>query len=128
MKRHFGHLIWIFFLIGLPGKPGSGQELTVRFVDVARKTGLNIVTHCGGLEKKHLIESDGTGGAFLDYDGDGFLDIYIVNAWTLKNGTPEMKGANALYRNRRDGTFEDVTELSGVGDRGWGGGGLRCGL
>ena len=122
MKRHFGHLIWIFFLIGLPGKPGSGQESTVRFVDVARKTGLNIVTHCGGLEKKHLIESDGTGGAFLDYDGDGFLDIYIVNAWMLKNGAPEMKGANALYRNRGDGTFEDVTELSGVGDRGWGGG------
>ena len=122
MKRHFEYLIWIFLLPGLPGEIGSEQESTVRFVDVARETGLNIITHCGGLEKKHLIESDGTGGAFLDYDGDGFLDIYIVNAWKLKNGAPEIKGANALYRNRGDGTFEDVTKQSGVGDRGWGGG------
>jgi len=122
LKRHFEYLIWIFLLPGLPAEIGSEQESTVRFVDVARETGLNVITHCGGLEKKHLIESDGTGGAFLDYDGDGFLDIYIVNAWKIKNGAPEIKGANALYRNRGDGTFEDVTKQSGVGDRGWGSG------
>ena len=92
------------------------------FVDVAQEAGLSAVTYCGSEEKAHLVESDGTGAAFLDYDGDGYLDIYMVNAWALQDGMPVVKGANLLYRNRGDGTFEDMTERAGVGDRSWGGG------
>ena len=101
---------------------GFGEELDIWFEDVAVEAGLDRVTYCGGSEKNHLIESDGTGAAFVDYDGDGNLDIYIVNAWRLKNGKPVVKGANILYRNQGDGTFGDVTSLAKVGDRNWGGG------
>ena len=100
-------------------KPDPGP----RFVDVARAAGLTRVLYCGGVDKDHILESTGSGGAFLDYDGDGKLDVYVVNAWALDESPSRVreKGRNALYRNRGDGTFEDVTDRAGVGgDGGWG--------
>ena len=102
---------------------GRGQTGTaVVFRDVAPEAGLDLVTYCGSLEKNHIQEASGTGGAFFDYDGDGYLDLYIVNAWRIADRKVASKGANALYRNRGDGTFADVTGEAGVGDRGWGAG------
>ena len=62
------------------------------------------------------------GCAFIDYDGDGRLDVFLVNAWALDEqpSRVRLKGRNALYRNRGDGTFEDVTEQAGVADESWG--------
>jgi hypothetical protein len=78
------------------------------------------VVWCGRKEKPHLLESGGSGLALLDYDGDGDLDLYVVNGWRLDGEKVAERGRNALWRNRGDGTFEDVTEQAGVGDDGWG--------
>jgi len=100
------------------------EEATVvpRFVEVAAQAGLRTVIYAGGKDKDHILESTGSGAAFLDYDRDGLLDVYLVNAWALDE-TPSgirEKGRNALYRNTGGGSFTDVTERAGVGDDGWG--------
>jgi hypothetical protein len=93
-------------------------------VDVAAEAGLTRVTHAGRPGKDHLLDSAGTGAAWLDYDGDRHLDAYIVNGWLLSDEHEVVaRGRNALYRNRGDGTFEDVTEAAGVtGEGHWGSG------
>jgi enediyne biosynthesis protein E4 len=92
------------------------------FVDVAASAGLTTVLYCGGADKDHILESVGTGCALVDFDGDGRLDAYLVNAWALDEqpSRVRLKGRNALYRNRGDGTFEDVTARAGVADSSWG--------
>ncbi|MFQ5706313.1 MAG: CRTAC1 family protein [bacterium] len=68
-----------------------------------------------------MPESIGSGGAFLDYDNDGDLDIYLVNgAWHSKATIESQLLKNRLFRQEQDGTFVDVTELSGLGDTGYG--------
>ena len=82
--------------------------------------GVPAVTWCGRREKPHILESGGSGLALFDYDGDGDLDLYLVNGWRLEGAEVKERGRNALWRNKGDGTFEDVTEAAGVGDDGWG--------
>lgn len=112
----------------VPSRP-AGARATTRdtspaphFIDVAAQAGLKTVLYCGGPDKDHILESVGTGCAFVDYDGDGRLDIYLVNAWALDEqpSRVRLKGHNALYRNKGDGTFEDVTGRAGVADESWG--------
>jgi len=69
---------------------------------------------------KHLPETSGAGCAFLDYDNDDWMDIYLVNSGKADFYTPPKPLRNALYRNNRDGTFTDVTEKAGVGGGGYG--------
>jgi enediyne biosynthesis protein E4 len=70
--------------------------------------------------QKYLPEATGPGCAFLDYDNDGWLDIYLVNSGKCDFFTPAQPLRNALYRNNRDGTFLDVTEKAGVSGGGFG--------
>src|SRR5579863_8643331 len=78
-------------------------------------------THTAGRSKnKYLPEISGPGCAFLDYDNDGWMDIYLVNSGRADFYTPPTPLRNALYRNNRDGTFTDVTEKAGVGAGGYG--------
>jgi len=93
-------------------------------VDVAREAGLGRVVLAGRPAKDHLLDSAGTGAGWLDYDGDGLLDAYVVNSWRMAGDEIAERGRNALYRNRGDGTFEDVTEGAGVGGEGHYGAGL----
>ena len=93
-------------------------EPRFRFVDVAAKAGLTRVLLAGRPDKDHLLDSSGGGAAFLDYDKDGKLDVYLVNGWRLDGSRVVERGRNALYRNRGDGTFEDVTDAAGVGGEG----------
>ena len=69
---------------------------------------------------KYLPEATGPGCAFLDYDNDGWMDIYLVNSGKCDFYTPTTPLRNALYRNNRDGTFTDVTEKAGVSGGGFG--------
>ena len=64
---------------------------------------------------RYLPETMGPGVAFLDYDNDGWMDIYMVNSGPCDFFKPKTPLRNALYRNNRDGTFTDVTEKAGVG-------------
>ena len=78
-------------------------------------------THTAGKSPmKHLPETSGAGCAFLDYDNDGWMDIYLVNSGKADFYTPPKPLRNALYRNNRDGTFTDVTEKAGVAGGGYG--------
>ncbi len=107
-----------------PSAPGSADVLDgaprFRFVDIAKESGITAITWCGRPEKPHLLESGGSGIALVDVDGDGDLDAYVVSAWRLAGAEIVEKTPNRLYRNRGDGTFDDVTEAAGVGDTGWG--------
>jgi hypothetical protein len=94
-----------------------------RFVDVAPTAGLTRIVLSGRPEKDHVLDSAGTGVAFLDYDQDGRLDVYVVNAWRLEGTSVVERGRSALYHQRPDHTFEDVTDAAGVGGEGeWGAG------
>jgi hypothetical protein len=114
------------------GADGSGGAETTdlpaekghHFADVARAAGIDFVHSIGDDSLSNLIESSGGGGAFLDYDRDGYLDIYITNGAFLEGfshgSRPRRPHTNRLYRNRGDGTFEDVTGDARVGDEGYG--------
>ncbi|HUD70704.1 MAG TPA: FG-GAP-like repeat-containing protein, partial [Dongiaceae bacterium] len=94
-----------------------------RFVDVAADAGLARVYLAGRPGKDHLLDSAGSGVAFLDYDRDGRLDIFLPNGWRLDGDRIVERGRAALYRGRPDGRFDDVTDAAGVGGEGvWGGG------
>ena len=97
------------------------QSLKFSFANVARKAGLNAVTVFGGKEtNKYLLETTGCGVAFLDYNNDGFLDIFLVNGSVLEGFRKGREPTNHLYKNRRDGTFEDVTRQTNLDHSGWG--------
>ncbi len=100
----------------------QGVPLGVRFVNVAREAGLNVKTIFGGQSKnKFLLETTGCGVAFIDYDNDGWLDLFFVNGTRFQ--TEQLTGpkpVSRLYKNNRDGTFTDVTLKAGVGRTGWG--------
>jgi hypothetical protein len=101
--------------------PGA-QGTTVRFVDVAAEAGLDLVNVSGGLAKDYIVDANGNGAAFFDYDNDEDLDVLIVNGSTrerlAKGGDPMA----ALYQNDGNGRFRDVTASSGFDRRGWGSG------
>ena len=96
-------------------------DLGVRFLDVARESGLNAKTIFGGEHKnKYLLETTGCGVAFYDYDNDGWLDIFLVNGSRLEGFPPGEEPASHLFKNNRDGTFTDVTAKAGLVYHGWG--------
>ncbi len=68
----------------------------------------------GSAEKQYIVESTGSGGCFLDYDGDGFIDLYVVNGATFEREPGPEGPHDVLYRNQGGARFEDVTEKAGV--------------
>jgi enediyne biosynthesis protein E4 len=91
------------------------------FVNTAREAGLTAITVYGGKDtNKFLLETTGCGVAVLDIDNDGWLDLFIVNGSVLEGFPSGQVPMGHLYRNRRDGTFEDVTAKSGIVQTGWG--------
>ncbi|HKC14024.1 MAG TPA: CRTAC1 family protein [Vicinamibacteria bacterium] len=101
--------------------PQAGEPLGFGFKNVAREAGLDATTIFGGREtNKYLLETTGCGVAFLDYDNDGWLDVFLVNGTTLEGFPKGKEPTNHLYHNRGDGTFEDVTAKAGLAQSGWG--------
>ena len=93
-----------------------------QFSDQTAAAGITYRNVFGGKEKQYILESHGSGAAFFDHDSDGDLDLYIVNGATFATYRDRSGPGNALYRNRGDGTFAEITRKAGVGDAGWGGG------
>lgn len=89
------------------------------FQEIGQEIGLDFVHSIGADNMKNIVETVGGGAAFLDYDQDGFIDIYMSSGTWIegfsKSEKPEKLPQNRLYRNRKDGTFEDVTKKAGVG-------------
>ena len=97
----------------------------VRFVDATADAGITFQHVDGRTGEKYLIETLGSGALFFDYDADGALDLYIVNAThipppVIEDASQTHLPRNTLYRNNGDGTFTDVTQQAGVGDTGYG--------
>jgi hypothetical protein len=98
----------------------AATETEPLFVDVAEAGGVNAVLR-STVSKNYLPETVGGGVCLLDYDNDGVLDIYLVNGSSLERFQSHAPGyGNHLYRNRGDGTFEDVTHKAGVAGKEWG--------
>ena len=96
----------------------SGRPFNAHFTDVAAEAGLRASVIYGGVEsKKYILEANGCGCAFIDYDNDGWMDIFLLSGTRLEGAPPEA--TNRLYRNNRDGTFTDVTEKAGLKAVGW---------
>jgi hypothetical protein len=92
-----------------------------RYVDVGKEAGLLAKTVLVGHENKDfLLSTTGGGIAVFDYDNDGWLDIFVVNGWGLKDFPKGEEPSNHLYHNNRNGTFTDVTEKAALVRHGWG--------
>jgi hypothetical protein len=119
--------LWVLTLSLAAAQPHStpaAPPLTpprVNFVDIADRAGLTAKTEDGGDKtKRYIIETTGSGGAFFDFDNDGWPDIFLVNGSRLEGFPKGQEPTSHLYRNRHDGTFADVTQSAGVGLTGWG--------
>jgi len=103
---------------GRPDSAGGAANADAWFEEIAARAGVDFVHRSGHAAKHDLPEIMGGGAALFDFDNDGFLDLYLVQSGSLSD--PQAGGGNRLYRNRGDGTFEDVTERSGAGVHGYG--------
>jgi hypothetical protein len=103
--------------------PGLAPAADEPFVDVTARAGIEFRLENGARGKKFLFETMIGGAGWLDFDGDGWLDLYLVQGHSdAERAYAEGKEMDVLYRNRGDGTFEDVTARAGLGDRHYGAG------
>ncbi len=87
-------------------------------IDITASTGIKF-EHLSSPDQRYIVESMGGGVALLDYDGDGWLDIYFTNSPSVQMELEGKKAKNALFHNNHDGTFSDVTDKAGVGYPCW---------
>lgn len=119
----------------------AAESPACRMHDIASAVGIEFVHDRGTTPERHLVETMGAGLTWLDYDGDGWLDLYVVQSGPFPPRDPRPRGAaNRLYRNLgpqsqggaagegRSWRFEDVTERAGVGHRGYGMGAVAADL
>lgn len=105
------------------GRTGGVHEplLGVSYVEVSRQTGLNFQNVFGAAaRKRYLLETTGCGVAWIDYDRDGYPDIFLVNGTTIEGFPSGQAPSNRLFHNKGDGTFTDVTVKAGLIHSGWG--------
>jgi enediyne biosynthesis protein E4 len=119
-------IVWI---LCCPCSQGIGQKETraeqakatgmlPKLVNITESTGIHF-EHLASPDQKYIVESMGGGVALIDYDGDGWLDIYFTNSQSVDMALAGKKARSALYHNNRDGTFTDVTDKAGVGYPCW---------
>lgn len=129
----FGYLILLISLVLLlPGCKTCTKKSSVSvpaangdfYQDIAHEIGLDFAHTIGDEHLDNIIESVGGGAAFLDYDQDGYIDIYVCNGTWIEGfshgSKPDKMPQNRLYRNRGNGTYEDVTKKARVGDESYG--------
>jgi hypothetical protein len=101
--------------------PSSQRSQAGRYpqlVDITASTGIRF-EHLASPEQRYIVESMGGGVALIDYDSDGWLDIYFTNSPSVQMALDGKKAKSALYHNNHDGTFTDVTDRAGVGYPCW---------
>jgi enediyne biosynthesis protein E4 len=126
MSLHSGILATILIgitLVPLMGIP-DGVGGNIAFKDVAARAGIRTVIVSGSKQKNYVLEVNGSGACWFDYNNDGYPDLYLVNGATLEQLQGSVRAPagqhNHLYRNNKDGTFTDVTDSAHVGGSGWG--------
>ncbi len=116
-NRFFAFALIATFLSHLYCPPVSAEDI---FIDVTESAGLTFVHTDGRSGLRLFNEFLGSGGGFFDYDGDGDLDIYLVNGAIQTDNVQDKTPHNVLYRNNGDNTFTDVTNEVGVGSTAYG--------
>ena len=104
-------------LVAAAAAPASRSSAVCRH---RRQAGIAFRHTNGASAEKHLVETMGSGGVFFDYDGDGWIDIFLVDGGSIADAAVAQRAHHRLYHNRGDGTFEDVTERSGIHHREYG--------
>ncbi len=121
--RRFRRISELLLLLGalvlLRSATATAQGFPVpKLVDITASTGIHF-EHLASPEAKYIVESMSGGVALIDYDGDGWPDIYFTNAPSVAMALDGKTARGALYHNNHDGTFTDVTEKAGVGTPCW---------
>ncbi len=127
----FGDWLWGWVQVRQHAPPAGPSQpapqtrqapANVSFVDVAKEAGLGGALIVGGgvQSKRYILEEMGGGVAFLDYDNDGWPDIFLVNGTRLEGFPKGQEPSNFLFHNNHDGTFTDVTRKAGLVHSGWG--------
>lgn len=116
--KHYFRLLELLSVVailcaGLPGTSATAQSSNIRFADVTKAAGIQFVHNNGAFGQKYLPETMGPGCAFIDYDGDGWQDVLLINSegWP---GHKKTSGTLKLYHNNQNGTFTDVTAKAGL--------------
>ena len=147
IKRHAGQIArkrlfavsgltaWVLVLVVVLAVRGQGQNVpaaaqhgsatasAIQFEEIADKAGLNYVTATDSTENKNQPQTMVAGVALLDYDGDGYLDVYLVGGASIPSLIKDSPVYwNRLFHNNHDGTFTDVTEKAGLAGAGYGSG------
>lgn len=99
-------------ILAIAASTGPAGVADVHFTDVTASAGIHFVHNAGKSGKKYLPETVGSGAAFIDVDGDGWSDIFLVNSRSWTPGG--RKTTSKLYRNNKNGTFTDITAGSGL--------------
>ncbi|MBL8150485.1 MAG: CRTAC1 family protein [Blastocatellia bacterium] len=121
MKKDFAISLLIVCLLAAVSIGQKVQEPTpsIAFSDISESSGVSSFQHVGGVKKRYIIDTTSSGVGFIDYDRDGWVDIYFVNGGDqeiLQSKKAPVK--NRLFRNNHNNTFTDVTEKAGVGGNG----------
>src|SRR5712692_9602933 len=113
--RNAARWLPLVFLAGLISATVMREKWLVKFADGAAKAGLASANVSGDIiNKKYILEMNGSGVAFIDYNRDGFVDIFLVNGTQLAPPAGTLKPVSHLHRNNGDGTFTDVTHEAGL--------------
>ncbi|MGA3176056.1 MAG: CRTAC1 family protein [Candidatus Acidiferrum sp.] len=114
MRRVWGALFLLSCAMGASAQtPQNSSANTITFRDITQKAGIHFVHNNAAFGKKYLPETMGPGVAFIDYDNDGWPDIFIVNGMDWP-GHASKRSTPKLYHNNHDGTFTDVTHKAGL--------------
>jgi enediyne biosynthesis protein E4 len=124
VKLYLALVVAAFTAALFPSQTSDSWRVT--FTDVAERASLVQPSVYGGIDRKRfIIEANGCGTAFIDYDNDGWIDALVLSGTRLESGTRVDSNDNRdrvpsrLYRNQHDGTFKDVTSDAGLSKIGW---------
>ena len=113
MKRHLYYLLAALLVLPAARIVSWPAASPIQFTDVTKSAGLTFTHYTGAFGKKYLPEALGPGVAFIDYDGDGWQDLFFTNGMDWP-GQHRRTSTLHLYRNNHNGTFADVTHAAGL--------------
>jgi len=123
IEMRYGRGIAVMLLVGISTLI-SCKKSDMVFEELTEEAGIDFMYNFGDYTYENILESSGSGITIFDYDGDGFMDLYMMNGTWLE-GISDEEGKvfkdtpNKLYRNRGDGSFEELAKKAGVDDRHW---------
>lgn len=123
MRMKYKSFFYCIFFMSVPALL-SAQNDKIRFTDIASEIGVDFKYNFGDHSYENILESSGSGITVFDYNNDGWMDLYMMNGTYLEGiSRPDGKvfkdATNKLYKNNGDGTFTDISKISGLDDRNW---------